>query len=82
MRASGHPLDRQGEIPDICTSGEVREVHQLTESLTKEPKRPHTDAESVAARDTCPASERESDLDLAVARAVLKDPDVYRRAIR
>ncbi|HYE48940.1 MAG TPA: S41 family peptidase [Azospirillaceae bacterium] len=90
---SGYTLHRQGVQPTVCTSRGIEAPEQALEELRQGSAVPAstlamwrdralTDEAALARlREACPWKEHAPGLDLEVARALLADPALYRRAL-
>lgn len=88
---SGYTLHRQGVLPTICTSVDDVEalIARLQDGRLSLPSMLASwraaaprDADALAhVRETCPWKEHDSDLDLKIARKLLGDSQLYRRAL-
>jgi len=89
---AGYTLHRQGVQPSICTSNDVKTPEQALLSLAAGPVPPSTlalwrqrapDDETALTRlrEACPWKEHAPELDIQVARNLLQDTALYRRAL-
>ena len=93
---SGTILHNHGVVPAFCTSGQMQgeagdaqaRLAQIIErglhpapGIESRPRASLTDAAWEELRNECPADLRESDLDLKIAKHVLRDPALYAEAL-
>ena len=89
---SGYSLQERGVLPDICTSGETGSLEEVLYKLGNGefPLRRHVGgatpdgedrAQIAALRASCPRRDGEPELDIEVARTLLRDPALYARAL-
>lgn len=90
---SGYTLHLQGVMPTLCTSGGIQDVDTLVRmfrtgelvvpsALTHLRRAaPEDESALVQLRATCPWREHDSEFDVAVARRVLEDSNLYARAL-
>jgi len=91
---SGYTLHKQGVQPTVCTSNDVRNEEEALRSvrlgavipastMTLWRTRAPEDSTALAQlREACPWKEHAPELDLTVARSLLMDPVLYRRALQ
>lgn len=92
---SGYPLQDLGVLPSVCTSGSERSAQAIAEGIrqggvVQQPAAVlrwraanHDNLEELKRlRDLCPAETRERDIDLDVARSLLRDKSLYAQALR
>jgi len=89
---SGYAWYERGVLPDICTNGGSLGVDgvldrlrggrlPLAAALQQRPVDPRDDTDVEALRAHCPAHYEEDDIDLAVARRLLQDPELFELAL-
>jgi carboxyl-terminal processing protease len=92
MAPSGYALNRRGILPDICTSGGGEDAASVLEamspgadgfdwSLRTRSFAPNDEEGVEAFRNNCPARNNGSDVDLLVAKRLLRDPTLYARIV-
>lgn len=89
---NGYPLYGRGVLPDICTTDGPTAIEQVLDRLRagrlplaaavrQRPVDPRSDEQIEALRAHCPPRDGEDDIDLAVARRLLQDPELFERAL-
>lgn len=90
---SGYALNRVGVLPNLCTSGEIASSADVLErlrqgefplrpsALVKAPEGERQAAQLAESRARCPKRDGAPEIDLDVARRLLADPALYKRAL-